>query len=266
MLPLFRRMSNLEELTLHINIHNRTSFIDGTHIYNEILVYVPRLHTFNFSICTKTKIDNLICHLSKDDIQRTFTNIKYQRVDCILSYEYRHVGCHVFSLPFIFEDLGCIGNTFPNIIFSHVKRLVVCDQVSFKHEFFNRIAWSFPLLRQLSVGNINPQSSILDEQNSNDNQLYSIVKYPYLISLHLASAHIDYVEQFLNETKTHLPRLTELAVNADSLTIVTENFTRDTTRLNCINVKELNTYHGRVKHSKDFHVYFPLLKPCFCCN
>jgi hypothetical protein len=58
-------------------------------------------------------------------------------------------------------------------------------------------------------------------------------------SLCLEHAHIDYVEQFLNETTTHLPRLTKVTVNYDRLTIVTENCTRDTTCLNCVKVKEL---------------------------
>jgi hypothetical protein len=76
------------------------------------------------------------------------------------------------------------------------------------------------------------------------------------------TVHIDYVEQFLNETKTHLPRLTKLTVNYNHLTIVTENFTRDTTRLNCITVKELYVGEAIVEHSKDSYVYFPLLDCC----
>ncbi|CAF4940168.1 unnamed protein product [Rotaria sp. Silwood2] len=94
--------------------------------------------------------------------------------------------------------------------------------------------------------------------NSNDNQLCSIVEYPYLILVRLGRSHIDYYEQFLNDTKTHLPRLTALTVNYDQLTIVTENFTRDATRLNCANVKELIIQRTLV-HSKDFYVYFPVV-------
>jgi len=161
----------------------------------------------------------------------------------------------------MFEDLHDIGNTFPNIIFNHVRRLSLKDNVPFKDEFFNRIACSFPLLQRLSVVSFNPQSSILDERNPNDNQLYSVVKYPYLRSLYLVNVHIDYVDQFLNERKTHLPCLTVLSIDYDHLTIVTDKFTRDTTRLNYIRVKELNFNNKRVQHSKDFFVYFPLLKP-----
>ncbi|CAF1523519.1 unnamed protein product [Rotaria sp. Silwood1] len=256
-------MSNLEELTLYIIVHDRTTFINGTHIYNEILVHMPRLHIFNFYISIHIEIDSLVRRLSKDDIQWIFSNnIKYQQVDCIINYEYKFVQCHVFSLPFMFEDLDSIGNIFPNIIFSHVRRLSVIDNVPFKYEFFNRIAFSFPLLKDLRVVNFNRQSSISDdERNSNDNQLYSIVKLNYLISLHLVDVYIEYVDQFLNERKTHLARLIKLTIDYDHLTIVTNNFTKDTTRLNCINVKELNFYNRRVEHSKDFYVYFPVLKP-----
>ncbi|CAF2819780.1 unnamed protein product [Rotaria sp. Silwood2] len=63
---LFRRMPNLEELTLYITIKNRTTFIDGSDIYNEILVHMPRLHVFNFCICTNTKMNLLVHHLSKE--------------------------------------------------------------------------------------------------------------------------------------------------------------------------------------------------------
>ncbi|CAF2898294.1 unnamed protein product [Rotaria sp. Silwood2] len=256
-LPLFRRMLNLEELTLNITVVNRTTFIDGTFIYNEIFVHMPRLHMFYFYICTDTETDRLVRHLSKDDIQRTFTKILFQEVESIVNYPCSTVTCHVFSLPFMFEYLCCIGNIFPTIIFNHVKDLSVQDKVPFEHEFFIRIASSFPLLQKLSIINLRPQSA-----NSNDNQLYSIVKYPYLISLRLMVVYHDYVEQFLNDTKTHLPRLTELAVDDNQLKLVTENFTRDTTRLNCIKVNKLDIDQTKVQ-SKDFYIYFPLLKPCF---
>ncbi|CAF1211818.1 unnamed protein product [Rotaria sordida] len=255
---LFRRMSNLEELTLYITIEDRTTFIDGTDIYNEILVHMPRLHLFNFCICTDTKKDLLAHHLSKDDIQQTLSNIKYQQMDCIVNYRYSTAICYVFSLPFMFEILRFIGNTFPTIVFSHVRSLSVKDDVPFKDEFFCRIAWSFPLLEKLCVINIIPQSSISDKQTSNDNQLHSIVKYPYLISLRLLNVHIDYVEQFLNETKTHLPRLTKLTVNYSQLKIVTKKFKRDTTRLNCIQIQELYINETIIQHKKNFYVYFPL--------
>lgn len=107
-------MSNLEELNIYIGIKNRTAFIDGIYIDNEILVHMPRLHIFNFSVYTETEIDRLVHHLSEDDIQRTFTNKIYQHVNCHLNYGYRSVTCHAISSPFRCYYLTYLGNTFPN--------------------------------------------------------------------------------------------------------------------------------------------------------
>ena len=73
----------------------------------------------------------------------------------------------------------------------------------------------------------------------------------------------------LNESKTRLPSLQELHVNYDQLRVVTNNFSRDATRLNCVNIEELELYtldddddddELITKQSKEFHVYFPSLK------
>jgi hypothetical protein len=142
-------MLNLEELTLYLAIDNRTTFIDGNHIYNEIVIHMPHLHTFYFCFCTDIRIDPLVNHLSKDDIQQTFINIKcQQQMECIVNYLNLTGTCHIFSLPFMFDYLGPIGNTFPSIIFNHVRRLWIYDKIPFNHEFFIRIAWSFPLLKE----------------------------------------------------------------------------------------------------------------------
>jgi hypothetical protein len=117
--------------------------------------------------------------------------------------------------------LNRIGNTFPTIIFNYVRCLELQENVPFEHEFFIRIAWSFPLLEKLCITNLTPQSST-PKKFYCDNQLYSIVEYPYLISLNLHCAHNDYVEQFLSSTKTHLSRLTKLTVNYNQLEFVTE--------------------------------------------
>jgi hypothetical protein len=135
----------------------------------------------------------------------------------------------------------------------------VRDTAPFEHEFFIRIAWSFPLLEYLCVTNFESQSQISNKLNSNDNQLNSIVKYPHLIWLELGCVHIDYVEQFLNETKTHLPCLTKLTIYYGHLWFVTKNFTRYITRRNCIKVNELDIGKEKVQLSKDFNVYFPVL-------
>ncbi|CAF2031510.1 unnamed protein product, partial [Rotaria magnacalcarata] len=78
-LPLLRRMIKLEELTLDITNDERTSFIDGTQINDEILVHMPCLRKFIFHIRTKVELRHLTHYASNEDIQRTFTNIGYQQ-------------------------------------------------------------------------------------------------------------------------------------------------------------------------------------------
>ncbi|CAF1354061.1 unnamed protein product [Adineta steineri] len=259
-LPLLHRMSNIEALNLHLTIDNQTTFIDGNHIYNEIIVHMSQLRTFNYYFFTFIRLNQSVNHLSKDDILQTFPNIIYEQVNCMINYGYNDIRYHVFSLPFMFDYLGFIDNVFPSIIFNHVIRLIVDDNIPFEHEFFMRIAWSFPLLKMLCIYNHLSQLTISNKLSSNDNELRStIIEFPYLISLDLEFTHDDYIEQFLNDKKTYLPHLTKLDITYYGLKNVTENFTNERTRLNCMNVKQLNITPKISIHSEDFYAYFPSL-------
>jgi len=70
------------------------------------------------------------------------------------------------------------------------------------------------------------------EPQKNDKQQFSIIEYPHLITLDLVQTHENYLEQFLNNTKMHLLNNIYLRVDYNSLQGVTDNFTRDTTRMN----------------------------------
>ncbi|CAM4797257.1 unnamed protein product [Rotaria magnacalcarata] len=82
--PLLRRMRNREELTLDLRIDDQTRFVDGTQVHNEILIHMAQLHKFIFYIKTTIQKNNSIPRLSNDDIQRTFNNIGYEQVGCIV--------------------------------------------------------------------------------------------------------------------------------------------------------------------------------------
>jgi hypothetical protein len=240
-------------------MNDRPKFIDGINLYNEILVHMPRLHKLIFHISNYTYINDSIPWLSNDDLQRTFTKIGYEQVACIVDYMFIDKAlCHVFSLPFAFDRLENIGNNFPSKVFNQVTYLSVYDMIPFKHDFFRRIAQSFPFLRKFQVRNTKPQSSNLVQLQTDNDQSYSIVKYPHLTSLDIMDAHIDYVQQFLLHTKTSLPQLTELKVQYEKLKIVTNNFTRDATQLNGVQVKRI-ILEEIIIHSKEFYLYFPLL-------
>jgi hypothetical protein len=72
------------------------------------------------------------------------------------------------------------------------------------------------------------------------------------------NSDVSYTEEFLLETKTYLPCLTEFRVNYEQLKGVTENFTRNTTRRNCSQIKQLIT-EVTLTHSNELSLYFPLL-------
>ena len=232
-----------------------------------------------------------IPNLSNEDIQKTFTHVGYEQADCILRYS--NTGpltrCQIFSLPFAFDRLEMVSNKFPNVIFNNVTFLWVQDSVPFEHEFFVRIAQSFVLLKHLRIVNYEPQRYKSAQLKSENNQSYPVVEYPYITTLEIMYVSMAYIEQLLDASKTRLPRLTELKVKYDRLKRVTENFTRDAMRLNCINVQKLSIKEEEdeeedeedeeedeeeeeeeeegeeekkeesMRYPKEFYVYFPLL-------
>ena len=108
-------------------------------------------------------------------------------------------------------------------MFNTVTHVTLWEKEAFKHEFFVQLARAFPFLQNLSIFNIKPPFWGKRECRSKD--WSSVVEYPHLISLDINLVHSYYVEQFLNETKTHLPRLTELTVDYNYLREVTNNRT-----------------------------------------
>ncbi|CAF3358699.1 unnamed protein product [Rotaria sp. Silwood2] len=259
-LPLLRQMSHLEELTLYLYILDKSTFISGTHLDNEILIHMPRLHKFTFYFASENDIDDdTDIRIFNSDIQQTFTKIKYGQVACTINYsEPCKIICHIFSLPFKFHFLQRIGNNIPNIVFNSVTYLKLWDKYEFKHEFFIRLTRGFPFLQKLYIWNIKSPFWRCQEFHLRDKDWCSIVEYPHLISLNIKHAHPHYIEHFLNETKTHLPRLRELKITFYNLKNVTKNFTRDETRRNCARVNRL-IVECQIVYSEDVHNYFPLL-------
>ena len=98
-----------------------------------------------------------------------------------------------------------ITNNFPGGLFKCVREISLFDEHPFEHEFFLRIAQSFPFMEKLTLNNYKPQNNKQCRKSKNDNQDLSIIKYPHLTKLNLYEAHDDYVEQFLVDTKTCLP-------------------------------------------------------------
>ncbi|CAF4281385.1 unnamed protein product [Rotaria sp. Silwood2] len=250
--PLLRRMLNLEELALLIGIVRiKLPYIDGTHLYNDFLVQMPRLNIFTFSINTLVYDKGVKIDLpSNDDIQNSFIKIGYQHVDSYAHVMKNEARCHVYSLPYQFDTFLHLTNSFRHGNFYKVRFLVMNDAHSFEHEFFKIISQDFPFLQRLSVYNFEPQK----------NKQYSstLITFAQVSELNIAFAHIDYAEEFLLETNIRLPRLIFLGIKYEPLAMVTNNFTNDATRFTCSRLQYMKIPEPFVR-PENFHSYFPLL-------
>jgi len=151
-------MPYLENLTLYVRIAGQNRIIDSTVVQNDILFYMPQLYSFTFYISTDADTRDLSHELSREGIQKTWINIGRRNATSIMNYVSPYkVVCSIFSLTFAFDYLVDLGNIFPDIVFSHVTYLLLRNIEVFGHEFFVRIARSFPLLKYLCIFNIKSQ-------------------------------------------------------------------------------------------------------------
>ncbi|CAM4894187.1 unnamed protein product [Rotaria socialis] len=257
LVSLLHRMSNLEELSLYTSIcrfsHGKT-FIDGNNLKHDIIYHMSKLKKFMFSIHSDILIDQSISLPSNEDIQRTFEDLKdYHIISYVDYFPKENIGqCHIYSYPSRMIYYHNLTNSFPGGLFKFVHRVLIYDERPFEYEFFIRIAKAFPFLKMLTIENRSPQ---LNE----DNQNLPIIEYPHLIHLDLASAHDNYIEQLLVNTKTCLSNYIHLVISYRSLQRVTHNFTRDTMRVNCAKVKYLYVC-DKSDVPEQFHVYFPYVE------
>ena len=246
-------MINLQQLTLFLLISKADStYIDGTQIHDEILIYMPQLNKFTFSINTRVvngarKIDLQ----SNEDIQRSFIGKGYGQVgSCVHTRHEDNVGMsHVYSLPYQFEYFLDLNNSFQGNIFDTVQCLTMLDARPFEHDLFQLVSQCFPRLKELHVVNYQPPKT---KQYSS-----KLIIFPHLILLNLIEAHVDYAEHLLFDKNTHLPALSDLCVKYESLAIITNNFTEHTICRNGAKIKKLHA--NPFTPSKNFAHYFPLL-------
>ncbi|CAF3281202.1 unnamed protein product [Rotaria sp. Silwood2] len=191
-------MSNLEKLGLYFVGYNKL-IVDGNELEKNIINHMTKLKKIIFNIRSIIPFHNQINLLSNEDIQYTFRNFKGSQVISCIDYfpEVNACHCHIYSYPYTLTYYNDITNNFPGGLFKCVREVSLFDERPFEHEFFLQIAQSFPFMKKLSLCNRKPQK--------NDNQQWSIIEYPYLITLDIVQTHENYVEQFLNSTKTCLP-------------------------------------------------------------
>ncbi|CAM4801113.1 unnamed protein product [Rotaria magnacalcarata] len=201
---LLNRMFNLEELSLHVKICDKNTFVDGNDLKKNILNNMSRLQKLQFYIRSTTGVLNRINIPSNEDIQYTFKDFHNNHIISYVDYftDTQRGQCHIYSYPYTLNEYYKITNNFPGGLYKCVTKISLYDERPFEYEFFLRIAQSFPYLKKLIIENMKPQNG---KQKSDDNQNLPIIEYPHLITLDLTKSHLDYIELFLFDTKIRLP-------------------------------------------------------------
>ncbi|CAF2966996.1 unnamed protein product, partial [Rotaria sp. Silwood2] len=88
-------------------------------------------------------------------------------------------------------------------------------------------------MKNLTLSNFKPQEYKQRQQSKNDNKNCSIIEYHHLTELNLLDVNVDYVEQFLDETKTSFTNNIFLTIDSYQLRKGTDNFTRNEMLANC---------------------------------
>jgi len=259
--PLLHRMVNLEELDLHLVVHCEKRFVDGYNLKYNVINHLFQLNKFLFNIRSCLYLNDQVYLLSNEDCQHSFDDFKNNKIISCVDYfpVFKHGQCHIYSYPYRAKTYEYITNNFPDGLFKYVRQVSLYDDRPFEHEFFVKIAKSFPFMEQLTIYNMKPQKNKSYEQSKYDNQHLSPIQYPYLSVLELLSAHDDYVEQFLLDTKTSIIRTVNLQAVFSTLDTITHSFTRDATRINC--GKLFSIYVPRdISISTQLKDYFPHTK------
>ena len=120
--------------------------------------------------------------------------------------------------------------------------------------FFFQISLAFPLMSRLTLINYCSQNS---KQSIDINQNFEIIRYYHLIELNIRQCHDDYTEEFLLNTKTYLHNSISIDIDLESLARITQNFTRNETRINCSKVNEIFLYGESKNLIQSLQNYFP---------
>jgi hypothetical protein len=258
MIPLLRRMINLEKLQLHVSLLRKNStFIDGHQLHDQFLVYMTRLNQFTFNIITA--VANYDCPIelqSQTDIESSFIGRSYGQVTSSISFnsDFGTPECLIYSLSYDLEYFHGLDNSFKNAVFHKVRQLMMADGISLEQNLFERISQGFPALEYLYLCN--------REKMAHRYESSTFITFPNLVFLDMPHANIDYVSFFLLKRNTHLPRLITLYVDMDDLSLITKTFTKDAMNFNFDTIQYLK--QNEYSHEYDnWQQYFPRLKQQF---
>lgn len=84
---MLQRMPNIRKLGLWLQVENRPEFIDGTDLYNGILIYMPRIQILCLNIATIDDYVDEIYWYKNNDIEDTdIIDNGHPDIDCRIDY------------------------------------------------------------------------------------------------------------------------------------------------------------------------------------
>ncbi|CAF1524954.1 unnamed protein product [Rotaria sordida] len=170
-------MNNLEELDLHLVVYCEKRFIDGYDLKYNITNHLLKLKKFLFNIRSRLPLNEQVNLLSNKDCQFSFNDFKNNKIiSCVDYFQSRKEGdCHIYLYPYQAKHYEFITNNFLDGLFKYVREVSLYDERPFEHEFFLKIAKSFPLMERLTVNNDKPQKNQFDELSKDDNRHLSVI-------------------------------------------------------------------------------------------
>ncbi|CAF4024118.1 unnamed protein product, partial [Rotaria sp. Silwood1] len=171
--PLLRRMLNLEELDLKITVNCDEKFIDNDTLKKDIIIYMPQLYKFTFNICSTIDHHSQINFPLNEHIQNTFKNIFNNQIITSIDHfqEERYSQCHIYSYPYKWKIYNNITNNFRGGLFTSVTQVSLYDERPFEYELFLRIQISFPFMKELTIKNRKAQKYKQFIKSNNNNQI-----------------------------------------------------------------------------------------------
>ncbi|CAF1339121.1 unnamed protein product [Rotaria sordida] len=158
---LLHQMINLEELILFLTVVRIDSnFIDGHQLYDEVVIYMPKLNKFLFSINTSVILKNIDIDFSSNEyIQRSFIGKGYGQMNDIRPFEYQLFKKISENFPYLKELIICNREAQTDkqhsstlIRFPHLILLnLVMTHVDYAEQFLSDKKTDLPCLLDLCI-------------------------------------------------------------------------------------------------------------------
>jgi hypothetical protein len=214
LVPMIRRMINLEDLKLDLILSRRGDrCMDAGKLSDHLLDHLSQLRRFTFDMRSLSgECTNHSSPPSSVLNQQSFCGKRYEQAVAMV---HENAGCmnenvcRIYSLPYDFEYFFDLNHRFGGGPFQKVRLVTMCDEHPFEEALFRLISRDMPLLEQLMIMN--------DVPPKNKRCSLTPLVFARLEKVDLEGAHDDYAELFLSKRRSFSPRLKSLRIGDELL-------------------------------------------------